>query len=95
MPIPQERRNVPAINKSDLLLEMPQKEQSFIQCVCVCIYIYIYIYIYILPNTVLGGRDKGRKKGLVSAWNSKFQGRQKYIKSLTTKRRVCGNSRAR
>ena len=47
MPIPQERRNVPAINKSDLLLEMPQKEQSFIQCVCVYIYIYIHIYIYI------------------------------------------------
>lgn len=42
MPIPQEKRNVSAINKSDLLLEMPQKEWPFVQCVCV--------YIHILPT---------------------------------------------
>lgn len=78
MPIPQENRNVSAINKSDLLLEKPQKEHSFVQCVCV--------YIYILPNPALGGRDKGRKRGLVSAWNSKLQGREKDTNSLTTKR---------
>lgn len=40
MPNPQEKRNVPAINKSDLLLEMSQKEQSSVQCVCVYIYIH-------------------------------------------------------
>lgn len=84
MPIPQEKRNVSAINKSDLLLEMPQKEWSFVQCVCV----YIYTHS---ANTVLGGRnDKGRKKGLVSAWNSKYQGREKDINSLTTQQDSSG-----
>ena len=84
MPIPQEKRNVSAINKSDLLLEMPQKEWSFVQCVCV----YIYTHS---ANTVLGGRnDKGRKKGLVSAWYSKYQGREKDINSLTTQQDSSG-----
>lgn len=40
MSIPQEKRNVSAINKSDLLLEKPQKEHSFVKCVCVYIYTF-------------------------------------------------------
>lgn len=51
---------------------------------CVCIYTHS-------ANTVLGGRnDKGRKKGLVSAWNSKYQGREKDINSLTTQQDSSG-----
>ena len=53
---------------------------------CVCIYIYTHS-----TNTVLGGRDnKGWKKGLVSVWNSKYQGREKDINSLTTEQDSSG-----
>lgn len=57
------KRNVSAINKSDLLLEKPQKEHSFVKCVCV--------YIYVLPNPVLGGRDKEKNWSLLGTQSSK------------------------
>lgn len=77
MSIPQEKRNVSAINKSDLLLEKPQKEHSFVKCVCV----YIYTFCQTLCWEV-----ETREKERLFLLGTQFQGREKDINSLTTKR---------